>query len=229
MKKAGRKVKNRTDTVCTGKSNMKKTALTLILVSTFSHAEQFVVIYRTVVSYDSTRPQVHSYALSVQPLEKNAKIFSPFYEDKRVKENINFATFVKEVSSNGTSLDEDNVNYIGGAKNISGWKYIYRVSSHQEEELLRNGGEVWFPEMPYLALQTDRPKYFETYNPGFTGFPTTGTLLPSVKYSIKHSSYLTKKSKSSRDDCPQKTVGLTTVEWGSYKLSYKEFCGVVNH
>jgi hypothetical protein len=46
---------------------MKKTALTLILVSTFSHAEQFVVRY----DYSSTDElTLLNYVFSVQPLKK---------------------------------------------------------------------------------------------------------------------------------------------------------------
>ncbi len=112
MEKVGRKVKNITDTVCTGKSNMKKTALALILVSTFSHAEQFVVIYRTFFGPGDhvSADKLHSYAFSTQPLKENEKILTvntdgSLLEDAIVMKNIDFATFVKEISSDGISLD----------------------------------------------------------------------------------------------------------------------------
>ena len=161
---------------------MKKTALALNLVSTFSHAEQFVVIYRTFFGPGDhvSADKLHSYAFSTQPLKENEKILTVYtdgslLEDAIVMNNIDFATFVKEVSSDGISLDEDNQSYLGGAKNISGWKYIYRLNGYVDKARLLDGGEVFFPEVPYLGLQTDRFKEGDK-------IPNKGVLLPSMRY-----------------------------------------------
>ena len=174
---------------------MKKTALTLILVSTFGHAEQFVVRYDYYSPTDERT--LFNYVFSVQPLKKNARVltvlvdktYSGLYDEAIVQNQIDFATFVKEAKS---------YTYIVTDKDISGWKYIYRVKPTKKPDSI-------FTEELYLGLQTDRFKEGDKIS-------NKGTLLPSIQYSLKDTSR-----------CPEKS-GIATAKWGVYKLSATSFC-----
>ncbi len=168
MKKVGRKVKNRTDTVCTGKSNMKKTALTLILVSTFSHAEQFVIIVDDV---DTDK----RYVFSALPMTANTNILEArdygntlkLFPSATVKNQITYSDFLNET---------ENAKYF--VKKMSGWKYIYRTTPKED----------WEPQFTYSTLGFESNRFKANDELKRNGF-----LLNSIKYLVKETTNCPKR------------------------------------